>query len=160
MPSEPQGAMPSLVGVNHVGYAVPDICAARDFFVNVLGFEIESQPTTLQSADDDRMARFFDIHPRGTLTVCFLRAPDGSRVELLQPTAPDAETTMPKNSDVGARHLALSVSDLEAAVAFLAQQPGVRLMEMNPGVQLGERRTGRFAYFATPFGMYIQLVAV
>ncbi|MFN8472884.1 MAG: VOC family protein [Anaerolineae bacterium] len=160
MPSESHTTMPSLVGVNHVGYAVPDVYAARDFFVNVLGFEIESQPTLLQSADDDRMARFFDIDPRGTLTVCFLRAPDGGRVELLQPTAPDAETTMPKNSDVAARHLALSVSDLEAAVAFLQTQPGVRLMEMNPGVQLGDRRTGRFAYFATPFGMYIQLVAV
>ena len=145
------GGLPSLVGLNHVGFGVRDLDAAVAFCQDVLGLELE-QRLRIESPGDDKMAGWFDVAPGSVVKGAFLRLPDGSRMELVEWQSPaPTGTTMPRNADVAGRHLAISVADLEAAVAYLKAQPGVRVMEVHPR---------GFAYFETPFGMYIQMVAV
>ncbi len=142
--------LPSLVGLNHIGYGVPDVDQAVAFFTDVLGLELE-QRGRIEDPGGDGMRRWFDVDPAAFVNFAFLRLPDGSRLELVEWHAPDQATDMPKNSDVAGRHFALSVTDLDAAIAHLKAQPGVTVFD---------RHSRGFAYFSTPWGMYVQLNAV
>ena len=151
MTDKQAAGLPSLVGMNHVGFGVRDLDAAVAFCQDVLGLELE-QRIRIESPGDDKMTRWFDVAPGSVVKGAFLRLPDGSRMELVEWQSPEpTETTMPRNTDAAGRHVAISVTDLDAAVAYLKAQPGVRVMEAHPR---------GFAYFETPFGMYIQMVAV
>lgn len=79
-------------------------------------------------------------------------------VELLQYTGdPDAQSVEPRNSDAGGRHLAFYVDDIDAAAAYLAKQPGVRLLGSPTTNTAGPTKGMRFLYFATPWGLFMEL---
>lgn len=54
-----------------------------------------------------------------------------------------------KPSDIGVAHLAITVTDLEEALKYFAEQPIVNVREPSP---LG------FFYITTPWGMEIQIM--
>lgn len=135
-----------VVAVDHVGYVVTDLDAAVRFFVEVLGFADANRRGEWRS-DDDLLTRLFGVEPRAEARYAFVKIGD-DLVELLEWTAPDRATDIPKNSDPGGRHLALAVTGLDALVERLAAQPGVTVRE------LSERG---FRYVSTPFGLDIQL---
>jgi catechol 2,3-dioxygenase-like lactoylglutathione lyase family enzyme len=138
----------SVTAIDHVGYVVTDLERAVRFFIDVLGFEDIERRGVLRNDDGDRMARLFGVHPRAVGTYVFLQV-GGSRVELLQWTSPDQNAAVPRNCDLGGRHLALAVENLDDFLARMAQEPGVTVRERN---DLG------FYYVGTPFGLEIQLV--
>jgi len=142
--------LPSLIGYNHAGFGVPSVAEAIEFFTRVLRLKVVREGV-IESPGDDKMRGWFDVAPEARVKLAFFELPDGSRFEVVEWSAPDQATIMPLNSDYAGRHIALSVTDLEAATAYLCAQPGVTVMETSP---LG------FAYFRTPFGMYIQLMQV
>lgn len=142
--------LPTFLGYNHVGFGVANIAEAKQFCINVLGLELLREGR-IESPGVDEVARQFDVAPGSYVDFAFFRLPDNSQIELVQWTAPNQDTSLPKNSDVGGRHLAISVSDLNAALAYLKQQPGVRVMDIHPR---------GFAYVTTPFGLYLQVVSV
>jgi hypothetical protein len=72
-----------------------------------------------------------------------------SVIELLEWTAPNRNEIPPLNSDLGGRHLALSVSDMQTAIEKLRAVPGVTVREPN---QMG------YVYCATPLGLEVQLI--
>lgn len=137
-----------ITAVNHPGFVVTDLTAAVRFFVEVLGFAEANRAGVLRDDATDRMTRLFGVHPRAIGRYEFLRIGDGL-VELLAWTAPDQNPALPTNADLGGRHLALSVTDIDDLLPRLAAQPGVTVRERN---DLG------FYYIATPFGLEIQLV--
>lgn len=137
-------------GLHHVGYGVPDLDQAVAFFTQALGFTVVSRGGPLQSDSDDRMTRVFGVHPRATASMVFVRR-DALTVELICWQSPEQRTIPPINSDIGASHLALAVSDLPGTLAFLRAQPGVQVLELNEGKT--------FAYVRTPWGMLIQFMA-
>jgi catechol 2,3-dioxygenase-like lactoylglutathione lyase family enzyme len=145
-----QTGLPGLSGLNHPGFGVPNLAEAIDFFTNVMGLPLIRRGM-IESPQDDAMRRWFDVDPRGQVNLAFFRLPDGTQFEVVEWSAPDQVEGMRKNSDVAGRHIALSVTDLAAAVEYLKAQPGVTVFEPHPY---------GFAYFKTPFGMYIQLVQV
>jgi hypothetical protein len=55
----------------------------------------------------------------------------------------------PSNSDLGGRHFAIAVTDVDAAMVYLKAQPGVTVFE---------RSAWNFVYFTTPWGMTLQIV--
>ena len=137
-------------GVNHVGLVVRDLDAGARFFTEVLGFEaVEERKGTL-TPDGDLMTRRFGCDANAKGRFAFFRLGNSS-IELLEWSAPGRNESAPLNSDLGGRHLALSVSDLPAALDRLRAVDGVTIREPNDA---------GYIYCATPLGLEIQLIPV
>lgn len=130
--------------IHHIGYTVPDLEQATQFFVDVLGFELSAQHGPF---DEAALGGQFGTPDGGTLRFTFLKL-GGQTLELVEWTKVEQNTHSPLNSDHGGRHLALSVQDVDDARAMLSQVPGVQLLEPR----------GAFFYFVAPWGMLVQIV--
>ncbi|MBI4675965.1 MAG: VOC family protein [Elusimicrobia bacterium] len=116
--------------IDHVGILVGDPAPAEEFYVGLLGFEVESDET---------------IPPMGMRVVMLKKGRD--RVELIQRLAPD-----PKASP-GLKHLAFSSDDLEGDLRSLAQR-GAKLLHQEV------RRHGPVSFFflRSPSGELVELI--
>jgi catechol 2,3-dioxygenase-like lactoylglutathione lyase family enzyme len=139
--------IPTAIAIDHYGYVVPDLDQAVAFFTEVLGFELLSLDEPIAFADD-RLARWYHVHPRASARFAFLRY-GPAVIEFTEWRSPDQNTFIPSNGDLGGRHFAIAVSDVDAAAAYLAAQPGVTVFE---------RSAWNFVYFTTPWGMTLQIV--
>lgn len=153
-----QQGIPGLRGTDHIGFTVPDMEQAIDFFVNVIGCEpfYELGPFV---AEDDWMQVHLNVHPRAQVRrLKFLRCRHGSNFELFEYSAPDQRVELPRNSDVGGHHLAFYVEDMDAAIAYLKGQ-GVRFCG-EPTVRTAGPSAGQtWVYFLSPWGMQLELVS-
>jgi catechol 2,3-dioxygenase-like lactoylglutathione lyase family enzyme len=137
-----------VAAIDHVGFVVTDLDQAVRFFVDVLGFEEIGRRGELVDRNGDRMPRQFGVHPRAEGRFVFLRLGSGL-LELLQWSAPDQRVEAPRNSDLGGRHLALSVEGIDELLSRLATEPGMTIREQNDR---------GFYYISTPFGLELQLL--
>ena len=155
--SDQEKGLPGLHGTDHIGFTVPDLDQAVDFFVNVIGCEpfYDLGPF---SAQDDWMTTHLGVHPRTVMSrLKFLRCKNGSNFEIFEYSAPDQNTVQPKNSDVGGHHLAFYVDDMDAALDHLRAH-GVTIMG-EPTVRTTGASGGQtWVYFQTPWGMQLELV--
>jgi catechol 2,3-dioxygenase-like lactoylglutathione lyase family enzyme len=135
-----------VTAVDHVGFVVTNLDDAVRFFVEVLGFTDIARRGGFEDAKADRMTRLFGVDARAVVRYAFVEL-NGGKVELLEWDAAD-RAGVPRNSDLGGRHLALAVADLDDLVEQLRSLPGVVVRERN------ERG---FYYVGTPFGLEIQL---
>ncbi len=145
-PPAPRG-IPTATALDHYGYVVPDLEQAVAFFTQVLGFELVSLDDPI-AFPDDRFARWYHVHPRASARFAFVRY-GRDTIELTEWHTPDQNTVVPSNSDVGGRHVAIAVTDVDAAMAYLQAQPGVTVFE---------KSVWNFVYFTTPWGMTLQVV--
>ncbi len=150
--------MPGLQGTDHVGFTVPDIEQATDFFVNVIGCEQHYDLGPFQT-EDDRMQTHLNVHPRTIMRkIRFFRCKNGSNYEVFEYEAADQVLEPPRNSDIGGHHLALYVDDVYAAVAHL-KSCGIRVLG-NPTVrETGPSAGQTWVYFLSPWGMQFELVS-
>lgn len=150
--------LPGLRGTDHIGFTVPNLDEAVDFFVNVIGCEAFYDLGPFQ-AEDDWMQRQLNVHPRTVMRrLKFLRCRHGSNFEIFEYEAPDQNATQPKNSDIGGHHLAFYVDDMDAALAWLREK-GVRILG-EPVVRTAGPSAGQtWVYFLTPWGMQLELVS-
>jgi len=150
--------LPGLRGTDHIGFTVPDLDEAVDFFVNVIGCEAFYDLGPFR-ADDDWMERQLNVHPRTVMRrLKFLRCRHGSNFEIFEYEAPDQNAAQPKNSDVGGHHLAFYVDDMDTALAYLRDR-GVRILG-EPVVRTEGPSAGQtWVYFLTPWGMQLELVS-
>lgn len=157
MTSESNG-LPGLRGTDHIGFTVPDLEEAVDFFVNVIGCEAFYELGPFQF-DDDWMQAHLNVHPRTVMKkLRFLRCGNGSNFELFEYDAPDQNTNQPKNSDVGGHHLAFYVDDFDAALSFLKSK-GIRILG-EPTVRTSGPSAGQtWVYFLSPWGMQLELLS-
>ena len=151
--------MPTLRGVEHVGFTVPDIEQATSFFVDVLGCVPVFSLPKLADAEGNWMQEHLDVHPRAVAeSIRFFRCGHGSNFEIFQYSAPDQVRTPPRNSDVGGHHLAFYVDDFNAALAYLKER-GVRILG-TPTVRTSGPNAGQtWIYFQAPWGMQLELVS-
>ena len=156
--SETPTGLPGLRGTDHIGFTVPDLDEAVDFFVNVLGCEPFYDLGPFEF-DDDWMQVHLNVHPRTVMKrLKFLRCKNGSNFEIFEYSAPDQRTEQPKNSDVGGHHLAFYVDDMDAAVAYLKSKD-VRILG-EPTVRISGPSGGQtWLYFLSPWGMQLELVS-
>lgn len=137
------------VAVNHVGLVVRDLDAAGTFFVDALGFErISDRRGMIAFPGTDTASRLFGVDPEATAEFAFFRL-GHAVVELLEWRGPSRSTTPAGNSDLAGRHLALTVSDVDAALELLRAVDGVHVREPN------ERG---YVYVETPLGLELQLI--
>ncbi len=156
--SEGPSGLPGLRGADHIGFTVPDLEEAVDFFVDVLGCEPFYELGPFES-DDDWMARHLNVHPRAVMKkLRFMRCGNGSNFEIFEYASPDQNRAQPKNSDIGGHHLAFYVDDMDAAVAYLKAK-GVRVLG-EPTVRTQGPSGGQsWVYFLAPWGMQLELVS-
>ena len=101
--------------ISHIGIAVESIDAALPFYRDVLGLEFEG----------------VEVVAEQKVKVAFLVIGE-SRIELLEPTAPDSPVAkFLEKSGPGIHHLAFQVEGLEERLAGLKGQ-GVRLIDESP----------------------------
>lgn len=150
--------LPGLRGTDHIGFTVPDLEQAIDFFVNVIGCEPFYELGPFQSGDE-WMHEHLNVHPRAVMKrLKFLRCGNGSNFELFEYASPDQHREPPRNSDVGGHHLAFYVDDFDAALSYLKKR-GVRILG-TPTVRIAGPSAGQtWVYFLTPWGMQCELLS-
>jgi glyoxylase I family protein len=151
-------AIPGLRRLDHIGFTVPDLEAATRFLEDVLGCEYLYSLGPFSSEDDDWMLEHLNVHPRAVVKENrFFRCGEQAVFEVFQYSAPDQNTVLPRNSDVGGHHVALYVDDIDSAVAYLRGH-GVTVLG-DPTPSKGPAEGNRWVYFLTPWGMQFELVS-
>jgi catechol 2,3-dioxygenase-like lactoylglutathione lyase family enzyme len=152
------GTLPGLRGLDHIGITVPDIEQATRFLVDVLGCEYLYTLGPIRNDDGRWMADHLNVHPRAVArTIRFFRCGPNPVLEVFEYSAPDQRTEVPRNSDVGGHHVALYVTDLDAAVTFLRHR-GVDVLG-DPTSSGGPHAGQRWVYFLAPWGGQFELVS-
>ncbi|MGQ3480161.1 MULTISPECIES: VOC family protein [Paenibacillus] len=134
--------------IHHSGYVVPDLKEAVDFFTDILGFEVLFSPGPMKF-NDDQLNRYFGVPAGSSVAGAAFLQYGGLQIELAQWTVEHQHPYQMNPSDVGAAHLAITVSDLDAAMTYFQAQPSVSVREISP---LG------FFYITAPWGMEIQIM--
>ncbi|HEX5118041.1 MAG TPA: VOC family protein [Pseudonocardiaceae bacterium] len=151
------GGVPGLTRVDHIGITVPDLEAASEFLMDVLGCEYMYSLGPYEH-DDDWMSEHLNVHPRAVMRqLHFFRCGGQAIFEVFHYEAPEQDATPPRNSDVGGHHVAFYVDDLDAAVAYLHDK-GVRVLG-EPTASSGPSQGQRWVYFLSPWGMQFELVS-
>ncbi len=94
-----------VTGIEHIAIATPDPMNLARWYIEHLGFEIAWQPPNT--------------------TTVFVKAPDGSMLELIE--APASLAGVPAMREPGLRHLAILVSDFGEVHRKLVEQ-GVKFL--------------------------------
>ena len=151
--------IPTLRGQDHVGLTVPDLKAAIDFFVDVVGCELITTFGPFRDDTGSFMADTLNVHPRAVVEqIALLRCHMGSNIELFQYSSPDQRDAIPKNSDIGGHHLAFYVDDIEAAATYLRQR-GVSVLAGPLPVTEGPAAGQIINYFLAPWGLQLELIS-
>jgi methylmalonyl-CoA/ethylmalonyl-CoA epimerase len=112
--------MPGLLGVDHVGVAVPDLDAAIGFYTGVLGLVLTHRET-----NEDQQVEEAMLSAPG-------QAGGQAQVQLLAPTSPGSTLArFLSRSGPGLQQLAYRVADVVAAAEHLAGH-GVRVLYPHP----------------------------
>jgi len=101
-----------VTGIEHTAIASPDTMKLARWYVDHLDFEINFQPPNSSTL--------------------FIKAPDGSMLELIEDPAPLA--AVPGMREPGLRHLAIAVSDFDATYRRL-ESAGVKFLTAPEKVQ-------------------------
>jgi len=149
-------ALPGTVGLEHVAVTVPDLEAARAFFVDVLGGREVGRVAFSRDLDGSDMEVSFNAHPDAVAELVTLDL-HGTTLELFHYDAPDLADAMPRNCDPGGHHLGLRVDDIVAAAAYLASVPGVRVLGAPSFAVRPDGVARGWVYFLTPWGLQMEL---
>ena len=150
-------SIPGLRGTDHIGFTVPDLDEAEEFFVEVIGCTRVFSLGPFER-EDNWLETQLGVHPRSIMRELRLfRCKSGSNFEIFQWDTPLPQQPQPKNSDLGGHHLAFYVENIEEAVTYLRRRK-VRVqgeIVTSQNASLGQR----WIYFLTPWGMQCELVS-
>lgn len=152
--------IPGMRGMEHIGFTVPDIDEACEFFENILGATtLFTAATDFRHDDSDWMEEHLRVHPRAVVKEFrYLRLGNGSNLEVFEYEAPDQAPTPPKNSDIGGHHLAFYVDDMDEAIAYLKDN-GVEVLGEPTSYEEGPNIGLTWCYFMAPWGMQLEVVS-
>ncbi|MFJ9175404.1 VOC family protein [Streptomyces sp. NPDC102360] len=144
-------------GIDHIGFTVPDLRAATEFLIEVLGCEYMYTLGPYEDRSGTWMTDHLGVHKDAVMrSLNFLRCGPVT-LEVFQYESPEQNPVQPRNSDIGGHHLALYVDDLDAAVEQLGRH-GVDVFE-GPTASKGPSEGQRWIYFTSPWGMQFELVS-
>ncbi|MFF0017473.1 nitroreductase/quinone reductase family protein [Streptomyces sp. NPDC005374] len=150
--------LPGARAVHHIAYTVPDLDQAVSFFVDVIGAELAYRLGPVEDTEGDWMTRKLGVHPNASAQIAMLRLGPVTNLELFEYTAPDQDRRQPRNSDLGGHHFALYVDDVDKAVAYLREVPGVTVLGEPETITDGPIAGDRWVYFVTPWGLHMELI--
>jgi catechol 2,3-dioxygenase-like lactoylglutathione lyase family enzyme len=137
---------------------VPDLNQSVEFFTEVIGAELVYILGPVQDSVGDWMTRQLGVAADARAHIAMLRLGPVTNLELFEYTASDQRQTLPRNSDWGGHHLAVYVTDVDVAVAYLRTQPDVRVLGEPQTIVDGPIAGNRWVYFLTPWGMQMELI--
>ena len=136
----PQSTKKNTAVLDHLGIAVASLAEAVRFYEHALGLTVSG----------------YELIPREKTRVAMLPVGD-SRIELMEPTAPDSPIArFLSQRGPGLHHITLRVPDLDAAVARLKQNGG-KIINEQPGVGAGGHRYV-FVHPSSAGGVLLELV--
>ncbi|MGO4436692.1 VOC family protein [Rhizobium sp. RAF56] len=152
-------SIPGLKGHDHTGITVPDMKQALDFFVNVVGCE---EAMSFGPFSDDKgtfMTDLLGVDSKAVIEqIAQVRCGYGSNIELFKYTAPDQKALKPRNSDIGAFHIALYVDDVAAAKKYLDAKGVPTRMGPLP-IKEGPAAGQTVLYFQSPWGLQLEAIS-
>lgn len=149
--------LPGLTGFDHIGFTVPDIEQATRFLVDVLGCE-RLYDLAPMLGRGDWMRDHLNVAPKAEVRhLRFFRCGSRPVFEVFEYAAPVQAPAGPRNSDVGGHHIALYVTDIDAAVRYL-RDVGVDVLG-EPTTSAGPHLGQRWVYFLAPWGAQFELVS-
>jgi len=150
--------IPGMRGMEHIGFTVPDINEACDFFESILGAETLYTAATDFRAEGTWMKDHLNVDPSCVIKEFrYLRCGNGTNLEVFQYEAPDQVQTPPKNSDIGG-HLAFYVDDMDVAIKFLKDN-GVTVLGEPTSYTEGPNLGLTWCYFMAPWGLQLEVVS-
>lgn len=152
--------IPGMRGMEHIGFTVPDINQACDFFEKILGAEVlYTAATNFRVDDSDWMAEHLRVHPRAVIKEFrYVRLGNGTNLEVFEYESPDQNTVQPKNSDIGGHHLAFYVDDMDEAIKYLKDN-GVEVLGEPTSYTEGPNIGLTWCYFMAPWGQQLEVVS-
>jgi len=150
-------AVPTALGVDHLAYTVADLDAAVAFCTEALGAKLLYRHATPDLTVDAR-GRALGVPGTGRARTAALRLGPTDNLELWSFEVPGALERPPRNSDVGGRHLALYVDDVDEAARYLLAVPGVAMLGTPESITEGPIAGDRWVYLRTPIGLHLELV--
>lgn len=154
-----RSGLPSLRGVEHIGFTVPDLEQATRFFVEVIGCEFVYSLGPIADPAGNWMSEHLNVPARCRIReLRFFRCGFGPNFEIFQYEGSDCLRELPRNCDVGGHHLAFYVDDFNAALCYLADL-GVKLLGKPTVRSTGPSAGQTWVYFLAPWGMQLELVS-
>jgi catechol 2,3-dioxygenase-like lactoylglutathione lyase family enzyme len=151
--------VPAYETIDHFGVTVPDLDAAVDFFVGVLGAELWYQEGPFADPDVDSMWSEMHVPPRSIERLAMLRVGSSATIELLE-FSRDGETDRdaPDLTSHSVAHIGLRVSDLDSAVGYLRKVEGVEVLSGPTTVESGVAEGLRWIFFLAPWRLPMELI--
>lgn len=146
-----------LRGVDHVGFTVPDLDEAIQFWTEVVGARLALRHGPYGSGPDT--PRQFGRPADSSVAGIAMMRLGATNIELLQFDSPSASTQRPRPDEAGGHHIALYVDDLDGAVRA-AVSAGIKVFGEPmplPGPESGPG--ARFIFLQTPWGLIVELVS-
>ena len=128
--------LPGVQGIHHIAIICSDYSRSKTFYCELLGGEI-----VCETYRAERESYKLDIQF------------PGFQIELFSFPNPPLRPSQPEAQ--GLRHLAITVSDLDNAIAYLVKND----VSVEP-VRIDEITNNRFTFFADPDGLPLELVEV
>jgi len=154
-----EGKIPGVRGIDHIGFTVPDMAQAIQFFQDVIGCQKALSFGPISDPKGNFMQDLVNVNPRAVINeITLMRCGDGSNVELFSYSSPDQKSVIPKNSDIGGHHIGFYVKDIKAAVDK-ARALGLKTMFGPFSVDGGPAAGQSMTYVLTPWGMQLELIS-
>lgn len=151
--------LPGMRGAEHLGFTVPNLQEAVDFFVKVIGCDAAPFKLGPFKADDNWMQLHLNVNPRAEIgQFQFVRCGNGTNLEIFEYSSPDQNRMPPKNSDVGGHHLAFYVDDMDKAVGYFKAN-NVKMLGEPSVFKEGPAAGLTWMYFLAPWGMQLEVVS-
>lgn len=173
MKQNPNGGIPTNMGLDHVGIVVPNAQEAADFLMEVFDaeFDWEVKREARPTAGERGWSTIFGVHPEAYMPhVIMLKCgehPLTQYVEIFEWKSPDHQKLNGENgwykfSDIGNSYISFTVKDIDSVVTHIKKYvipkwKGTRFIQ-DPPMQFplrGEICTSTF--LVSPWGMWIEL---
>ncbi|MCG7584313.1 VOC family protein [Photobacterium sp. OFAV2-7] len=151
-------AIPGLKKTDHIGFTVPNIDEAVEFFIKHFDFELAYEFGPFAS-DDNWMAEHLNVNPRAAIKKIAVMNANSINLEIFEYADNIRRSnTAPNNADIGGHHLAFYVEDMDAAVGYLKAQ-GIEVLGTPNVMTDGPTEGETWVYFMAPWGMQLELVS-
>ena len=150
--------MKSVLGLHHIGFTVPDMEEAINFFRDVFGTVTVMECGSVD-VDDEFMARHLGV-PSGIKIADqrVIQVGRGGSLELFEYSGVGSGQKLKHNGEVGAMHIAFEVDDANA-VAERMRGAGVDLLEGPTLIEGGPMDNLVWLYLRAPWGQYLEIVS-
>ena len=145
-------------GVQHIGFTVPDMEQAVDFFRSMFGTVTVMECGSVD-VDDDFMLRRLGVPESCKIKdQRVIQVEDTCSLELFEYSGPTGEPSIKHNGEVGAMHISFEVDDAFVAAERL-REAGVDVLEGPTLIEGGPMDGLVWCYLRAPWGQYLEILS-